>query len=181
LLSVVRGLRTVDLKTRPAHLVRNGNWSGNDTIWRTILDLNRVLVYADPHGVVQPVRQRRTFHVMDAIVAGEGDGPMAPDRRDVGLVICSADPVAADAVAAAMMGFDPTKIPVIREACRPHALPITALGPDLDGLVVHWKQRTLHSWKELPSFGFRPHPGWAGRIERDIVPDPRRSRAAMHA
>ena len=31
-------------------VVRSGNWWGNDTIWRMILDLNRILRYARPDG-----------------------------------------------------------------------------------------------------------------------------------
>jgi uncharacterized protein (DUF362 family) len=164
--SAFRALRTVDVNTRPAQLVRNGNWSGNDTIWRTILDLNRILVYADREGTLRDRPQRQTFHVMDGIVAGEGDGPMAPDRRDLGLVICSADPVAADVAASALMGFDPLRIPVIRQALVPHELPITALGPTCEGLEIQFEGRTLESWQQLPSYRLRPHPGWVGTLER---------------
>src|SRR5262249_13584417 len=29
---------------------RSGNWYGNDTLWRMVLDLNKVLLYANPDG-----------------------------------------------------------------------------------------------------------------------------------
>lgn len=166
-LPLIRQLRAIDMRTRPAHLVRNGNWWGNDTIWRTVVDLNRVLVYADRDGALRDRPQRQVFHVLDGIVAGEGDGPLAPERKDLGVVLCSDDAVAADMVAAALMGFNPLKIPVIRHALEPHPLPITRLGPSGEGLEIIFEGRSLHDWRQLPSHRFKPHPGWAGRIERD--------------
>src|SRR5262249_38395097 len=32
------------------NVIRNGSWYGNDTIWRMILDLNKILLYANPDG-----------------------------------------------------------------------------------------------------------------------------------
>ena len=31
-------------------MIRSGNWYGNDTIWRTVLDLNKILFYANSDG-----------------------------------------------------------------------------------------------------------------------------------
>src|SRR5688500_12564295 len=55
-----------------------GSWSGNDTIWRTGLDLNRVLLYGQTDGSMSDTPRRRVVHVADAIVAGQGDGPLSP-------------------------------------------------------------------------------------------------------
>ncbi len=56
------------------------------------------------------------FAVMDGTTAGDGPGPrtMRPVIKDV--MLASADQVAIDAVAAAMMGFDPMAIDYIRLA-----------------------------------------------------------------
>lgn len=167
LLPLARLARSTDLKTRPKDLIRNGNWYGNDTVWRMVLDLNRILLYADHAGRIQNTAQRRVVHVIDALVGGEGDGPLAPDRHDVGLIIISDDAVAADFVATALMGFDPFKIPTIRHALEPHPLPITALGPQAQGLEIEFEGKRLTSWRELPNHHFKPHPGWAGHIERE--------------
>ncbi len=53
------------------------------------------------------------FAVMDGTTAGDGPGPrtMRPVQKDV--MLASADQVAIDAVAAAMMGFDPMSLPYI--------------------------------------------------------------------
>src|SRR5262249_46288237 len=56
--------------------IRAGGWYGNDTIWRSVLDLNKILLYADREGVMRSERQRRFFSVVDGIIGGEGDGPL---------------------------------------------------------------------------------------------------------
>jgi hypothetical protein len=50
----------------------DGAWSGNDTIWRTCLDLNRVLVYGRPDGTLSETPQRRILHIGDADRGGAG-------------------------------------------------------------------------------------------------------------
>jgi hypothetical protein len=35
-------------------VIRSGNWHGNDTIWRMILDLNKILLYGNPDGTMRP-------------------------------------------------------------------------------------------------------------------------------
>ncbi|MBN1426684.1 DUF362 domain-containing protein [Candidatus Fermentibacteria bacterium] len=50
------------------------------------------------------------LHIMDAVVAMEGNGPKSGRPKEVGLVLASADPVALDATAARLMGFDPATI-----------------------------------------------------------------------
>jgi len=56
------------------------------------------------------------FAVMDGTTAGDGPGPrtMRPVIKDV--MLASSDQVAIDAVAAAMMGFDPLTIPYLKLA-----------------------------------------------------------------
>jgi len=56
------------------------------------------------------------FAVMDGTTAGDGPGPrtMRPVTKDV--MLASEDQVAIDAVAAAMMGFDPMELPYIKLA-----------------------------------------------------------------
>src|SRR5262249_11358484 len=45
------------------NVIRNGSWYGNDTIWRMILDLNKILLYANPDGTLRPDRldQRKRY------------------------------------------------------------------------------------------------------------------------
>jgi hypothetical protein len=66
--------------------------------------------------MIQKKIHRGVFAVMDGTFAGDGPGPrcMVPHVKNV--ILASADQVAIDAVAAAMMGFDPLKIKCIRLA-----------------------------------------------------------------
>ena len=70
---------------------RNGNWHGNDTIWRTCLDLNKIFYLGDRSGALG-APSRRVLNVYDGIVAGEGDGPMGPRARPLGLVAAGEGP-----------------------------------------------------------------------------------------
>ena len=54
-----------------------GSWYGNDTIWRTCLDLQRILRYGRADGSLAATPQRRVITLTDAIVGGEGEGPLA--------------------------------------------------------------------------------------------------------
>jgi uncharacterized protein (DUF362 family) len=49
------------------------------------------------------------FAVMDGTIAGDGPGPRCMDPKVKNVILASADQVAIDAVAAALMGFDPLK------------------------------------------------------------------------
>src|SRR5574339_536254 len=48
-------------------VVRSGNWHGNDTCWRMVLDLNKCLFYYDGEG--RPRREpRRYLAVVDGVI-----------------------------------------------------------------------------------------------------------------
>ncbi|MDQ3875299.1 MAG: DUF362 domain-containing protein [Actinomycetota bacterium] len=153
-------------------VVRSGNSWANDTIWRMILDLNRILLYARPDGALADSPQRRTIVLVDGLVAGEGNGPEAPDPLRTDLVVAGVDFVAVDIVASTFMGFDFRKIPHLVHALDPHPLPLTTIDPDdltVESNVTEW-DRNL--WEIDPDalFRFRPHFGWRGRIEREVAP-----------
>jgi uncharacterized protein (DUF362 family)/NAD-dependent dihydropyrimidine dehydrogenase PreA subunit len=54
--------------------------------------------------------------VLDAVTAMEGNGPGSGTLVDVGLLIVSDDPVAADSVGCRIMGIDPLSVPLLRIA-----------------------------------------------------------------
>ncbi len=96
--------------------VIDGSWEGNNTLWRTILDLNRILFFASRDGVLRGEPQRRYLTLVDGIVAGEGEGPLGATPVHAGLLVGGFDPSLVDAICAEAMGFDPARIPLIREA-----------------------------------------------------------------
>lgn len=93
-----------------------GSWSGNDTIWRTCLDLNRILLYGRPDGTLADTPQRRVVHVVDAVVAGHGDGPLRAEPLPLSLLLAGSNAAAVDHVGARLLGYDPARLPIVAHA-----------------------------------------------------------------
>ena len=99
-----------------------GSWWGNDTIWRTLIDLARILFFWDiKTGKIENEQQRAFFTIVDAVIAGEGEGPLAPTPKYAGLLIGGFNPVAVDIVGARLMGFDYNKIPALANSFKAFA------------------------------------------------------------
>jgi uncharacterized protein (DUF362 family)/Pyruvate/2-oxoacid:ferredoxin oxidoreductase delta subunit len=54
--------------------------------------------------------------IVDAVVGMEGNGPAAPDLRDIGLILAADNAVALDGVIATMMGLDPARLRFLQKA-----------------------------------------------------------------
>jgi len=85
------------------------------------------------------------FAVMDGTFAGDGAGPRVMRIHEKDVILAGADPVAVDAIAAKMMGFDPLAIKFIRLAHEaglgvgdPRAIEVA--GEDIT--AVNWHFRT---------------------------------------
>jgi uncharacterized protein (DUF362 family) len=148
------------------HVVRSGNWHGNDTAWRMVLDLNKAFFYFDGRG--RPRSRRRYFSLVDGIVAGEGDGPSAPDATPAGILVAGFSPVAVDTICATVMGFDYRNIPLLARAWEAWPLPLVgfeAHAVRCESNVRDWCGG-LADLLEASHLAFTPHFGWTGRIER---------------
>jgi uncharacterized protein (DUF362 family) len=169
---VLRRLRAAEEALGLGARTRGGNWWGNDTIWRTCLDLNKIVYSGDERGRLGAPR-RRVLNVYDGIVAGEGRGPMAPSPRPIGLLAAGEDPGAADVVLCWLMGFDWRRIPLLVHALEELAggVRITGFRGDPAALPVLWIDadgaRELRFADVALDLRFEPHPGWKGRIERE--------------
>ncbi|MFN7139860.1 MAG: DUF362 domain-containing protein [Limisphaerales bacterium] len=146
-------------------VVRSGNWYGNDTCWRMVLDLNKCLFFFDGEGKrrSKPIRY---LAVVDGIVGGEGNGPMAPDPKPCGVIIAGTHPVAVDCVAATLMGFDWRKIKLLKNSFDMRELNFVNFSPN-DITVISNKPEwngPLDSMED--TFQFKPHFGWTGAIEK---------------
>lgn len=91
-----------------------GSWWGNETISKTISDLNKIIFYADKDGTICEKPVRRMLIVADMIISGEKEGPVAPTPKNVGMIAAGTNPVCFDEMIATIMGFDYLKIPSIR-------------------------------------------------------------------
>lgn len=154
-----------------SRVVRSGNWYGNDTIWRMILDLNAIMLYGDSTGELDPGRRRRFFSVVDGIVAGEGNGPLAPDPVKAGMILAGADPAAVDVVTTTLMGFDHRRIQHLREAFAPSPLPIASVAEHGIRTVSNMPDLEREVFLDEPPvlYRFEPHFGWKGHVERDAI------------
>jgi uncharacterized protein (DUF362 family) len=147
--------------------VEDGDWFGNDTVWRMVLDLNTLLFYASPDGHLLDVPQRRYFSLIDGIIGGMEEGPLKPRPHPAGLLIAGFNPVAVDIVCTRLMGFDYQKIPKVQRAAERDWLPLGHYRPN--DLII--ESNTLR-WREIfrsrdPGLGFTPSVGWRGHIEID--------------
>jgi uncharacterized protein (DUF362 family) len=143
----------------------DGSWYGNDTIWRTVLDLNRVLLYGRGDGTMADSPQRRVLSITDAVVAGQGEGPLSPEPHQLGVLTWAENAAAADLVHAHLMGFDWRKIPIVREAFSSSRYPLCGCAPED---VVAWHEGVGHRqpWPEWNGAPFRAPEGWKGHCER---------------
>jgi uncharacterized protein (DUF362 family) len=75
------------------------------------------------------VPARRILHIADAIIAGQGDGPLAPQPLPLGLIIASNNAAAMDYVGALILGYDPERLPIVRHAFSEFRWPVAQFTP----------------------------------------------------
>lgn len=151
-----------------------GSWYGNDTAWRTCLDLLRIAVYGKTDGTLAATPQRRILSLGDAAPAGQGEGPLTPTPTPFLFLILGSNPAAVDWVNALLMGFNPERLPSIREAFTAHPLPLTSFAPEAIAVVDETGRRLACA--DLPRFypqAATPPRGWVGHCELAHFPYPR--------
>lgn len=136
-----------------------GSWYGNDTIWRTVCDLNHIIFYADKKGIVQDEVQRKYLCIVDGVLAGDGEGPMKHQPKDAGVIIGGFHPITIDFVSAHIMGLDYKKMPSIYKIFENKYVNFTGLTPE--NIDVR-SNRDYENTNML----FKPTRGWMGHIER---------------
>ena len=140
-----------------------GMWHGNDTCWRMVGDLNRILRYGRADGTMSNTAERTVYTITDAIVCGEGEGPLAPEPIFCGAVTFAGNPVSADLCHAALLRLDPEKIPLLRGLKDSKVWPLHA-----DGASTFTVDSQLMSLAEIgATYGInaRPPRGWIGHCE----------------
>lgn len=161
---------------RSGHLVRlqslvgnpeiEGGWHGNDTVWRMTLDLNRLLLYGRTDGNISDAPQRKVYTLTDAIIAGEGEGPLAPRPVPLGALTFAASSPFADLVHADLMHFDYLKIRTVREAFGPFRFPLAAGAPDRGEIICNGLRISRDHLARDFGRDFMPSAGWRGYIEK---------------
>jgi hypothetical protein len=151
-------------------LVRSGNWYGNDTCWRMVIDLNKILMYANSDGTLRKVNaqnRKRFISVVDGVIAGEGNGPDEPTAKHAGLLMAGTNPAAVDAACVKFMGFDYKRIKLYNNMFMISDYPIIdCVFNDL--ILESSNEKLCGPLKDLPAeklVPFEPHFGWKEHIE----------------
>ncbi len=143
-----------------------GNWHGNDTAWRMVLDLNRILLFANREGQTGAKVTRGYFSVVDGVVGGEGEGPLHPTPYPSGVLLAGFNPVTVDWTATRLMGFDPEMIPLYLNAVK--QMSEWVRGFSIERCPV---RSNVPAWESILEgddtiMTFRAPAGWRGQIER---------------
>ncbi|MEM9173618.1 MAG: DUF362 domain-containing protein [Myxococcota bacterium] len=182
LLRVFQAARRVEAAARGDQFIRSGNWYGNRTTWRMCCDLNRCLYYSDRDGlhIDAPGPVRTVLTIIDGVLAGEGEGPLAPADVPLGAVVASTDPVAVDLAAVRLMGFDEQRLATVLGPMQDEGPRITGVRVAHDVVVGEVERGTSEvvdrSLDEIRwERAFEAHAGWIGHIEQgataELSPD----------
>ncbi|MFH1414804.1 MAG: DUF362 domain-containing protein [Elusimicrobiota bacterium] len=127
--------------------VGNEFFFNNDIFWRAILDINRIVLYSDRQGRLQHTRQRKYFNVIDGIVGAERDHGAYKQGIPYNskIILAGTDPVATDAVACRLIGYDYRVVPSIINAINSSDYPIgtnnpeniTVIGDEINDSINH--------------------------------------------
>lgn len=142
-----------------------GGWRGNDTLWRMVLDLNRIALYGRTDGSLSETPLRRIYSLTDAVVAGENFGPLAPEPVNLGAVTFASSSAFADLAHAALMRFDWRRIPSVRNAFGAYPYPLASGRPEEVDLRLAGRSLSMAALASERGLDFRPARGWRGHIE----------------
>jgi hypothetical protein len=142
-----------------------GSWYGNDTVWRMIYDMNKIILYAPREGGhLATSRQRQYISIMDGVIAGEGNGPLQPIPVTLNILGFSNDPFLMDMAMARLMGFDYCKIPQLRNYILFEDGNWANFDPE--SIEVQFDEKLYKGINQLPIMHqCLPPPGWKGHIE----------------
>jgi len=143
-----------------------GSWFGNDTVWRMVLDLNRIALYGKIDGSMSPTPIRRVYSLTDGIVAGQRNGPLSPEPINLGAVTFASSSIFADMAHAALMHFDWQKIPLLQHGLKSDiTYPLVHNAAQKLKVYVDGKSYSFAETAKLLGKDFLPPDGWKEHIE----------------
>jgi uncharacterized protein (DUF362 family) len=144
-----------------------GSWYGNRTISRTVNDLNRAILYCGFDGKLKKEVQRKILYLVDGIICGEGEGPMAATSKYCNMLLWGYNAYAIDLVVSRLIGFDYNKMDTFNVCGALNNYKIADFKPEeidinLNGVNKNLK---LNDLREYAGFNFKPSSGWLNHIE----------------
>ncbi len=144
-----------------------GSWYGNNTLWRTIADLNQILIYTDKKGKITNTSQRKRFYICDGIISGQSEGPLEPIPVKTGIIAGGYDPLMIDLSLAELMDLNYKKIPQLDRIFKLKKNKISEYNPS-DLLIFsnnsNWNIKKLNELTE--TLNFIPSSGWKKIIKK---------------
>ena len=144
---------------------RSGDWYGNDTVWRSILDLYSIVLNRKAKDGEDGQSSGNLLSIVDGVIGGEGEGPLSPDPITAGILLGGRSLVAVDIAAIACMGFDITMFPTYSQMQSPSCdmdieefadwIEVRSVGDDNE-INMNDLRRTCKRAFKLPS-------GWTDR------------------
>ncbi len=133
-------------------------WYGNDTTWRMVLDINKIILYGKVDGTFSDVPQRQLFSLCDGIISGQGNGPLFPHPLELGFISFTNNSAINDFAFAHLMDFEPEKLPLILNAFKIY--PKVFRNITLNGKKI--KLSELEKYKVTAT----PPPGWIDFLKK---------------
>lgn len=147
--------------------IRVGGWYGNDTIWRTIADLNLIVQYANKYGKLCDTPQRKILSIGDMIICGERNGPISPTPKKLGMIMATNNAYIFDHVMCRIMGFEFASLKLLSDETVRNNMGIYD-RISIDECIVNLDNEKfpLKDFKVPNTWHFEAHDMWKGHIEK---------------
>lgn len=134
-----------------------GAWSGNETICRMILDLNKIFLCCNKKGKLTKTNERKVFYVVDAIKIGEGNGPTSPTPLNAGVIAAGYNGFQTDKFLMTCFSINYKKIPLYKMGSKYNWLTSanTKVVRTINGKKSNGKERLLSNIQAPDYWVFR--------------------------
>ena len=157
--------KTVRKLTLKAGYAQAGGWYGNGTAWRMTLDIAKILNHATSKGKMNEQFTMKHIMFTDGVIGGEGNGPLSPSPVESNFLSYCDDVIIGDNVNCLVMGFDPDRIALIREAFSSMKYPLTHQRPDNLQVILNNDSIPIKALLDHFEKKFIPPRYWKGHIE----------------
>lgn len=147
--------------------IRVGGWYGNDTIWRTVVDLNMIVKYVDISGKIHNTPQRKILCIGDLIICGQKNGPVTPHPKALGMLMISESNMLFDTIMCKIMGFERKIIKSISNEKALNLLGYDMRNIDKSIVQMNEKKMEIKEFRAKNEWKFEPHEMWKGHIEKE--------------
>ena len=146
----------------------HGAWYGNDTIWRTIIDLNTIILYCDKNGIFSLEHEAKNIlNIGDMMVVGEKDGPLNPSPRKLKMLMISENAAIFDYIFCKMIGFDEELIPTVYQSIRNKYLsPKEWKKIKIYSNNADFNYQQINEFKSKKKYKIEAHPYWKDVLEK---------------